>query len=58
MLTIVINMCDLCPERASFSAIAASVGEGAFAHLACSNDMMVSSEGACNAYYRFAGVLK
>ncbi len=57
MRTIVIKGYDLCPVGASFSATAASGSKRAFVRLVCQNDVMVSSEGACNAYCRYAGVL-
>ncbi|WP_345976959.1 hypothetical protein [Sulfurimonas sp. HSL3-7] len=56
MRTTVIKVCDFCPVGASFSATAASESKRAFARLVCQNGVMVSSEGACNAYYRYAGV--
>ena len=46
---------SFCPERASFSATAASVTKRALL-VWCSTQMVVSDEGACNAYYRYGGI--
>lgn len=57
MPIIVIKMCDLCPEGAGISAIAASVAKWAYARFACSNNVMVSSEGVATPNTVLRGVL-
>ena len=46
---------SFCPKQASFSGTAPSVSKRALL-VWCSTQMVVSNEGACNAYYRYGGI--
>ena len=48
---------DLCSEWSKLQCHSGERSQRGFAPLAFKQNGMVSSEGACNAYYRYAGVL-